>query len=226
STGALPACHISACGTRLSAPGTDYLPTTRELSLPALTHKLQHGRQSATLPSMRLFPSALLVGAVLCLVRLSAQASGLTLCSWNLKHLGWNNHKNLSAVAQIMARCDLVGLQEVMYPKHLEPLVQALDAQTGAKWKVTASHTVGGNGYREGYAFIWRVGKVDHAGGDVLYVNPDHEFLRQPFSAVFRATNGSVPAFIAATIHIQYGDGIRDRTPEIRALAKYWGWLG
>lgn len=28
------------------------------------------------------------------------------------------------------------------------------------------------------------------------------------------------------TVHIRFGDSRRDRTPEIRALADYWHWLG
>jgi endonuclease/exonuclease/phosphatase family metal-dependent hydrolase len=31
--------------------------------------------------------------------------------------------------------------------------------------------------------------------------------------------------FVAATVHILYGDGISDRTPEINELGSYWGWL-
>lgn len=174
---------------------------------------------------MKSWLSRTVIGTFLWFIALSAQA-GLVIGSWNMKHLGWNNHKNLPAVAQVMSRFDLVGLQEVMYPERLEPLVQALEAETGTQWKVTSSRAVGANGYKEGYAFIWRPEKVKHLGGDVLYIDPNHDFLRQPFSAVFEAIDGSVPAFIAATVHIKYGDNASDRTPEIRALAEYWQWLG
>lgn len=193
--------------------------------LPSLSQATTHrAYRIITALAASLKRTPLLLGLLLLCVSLQANA-GLRVGSWNLKHLGWNNHKNLPAVAQVMARFDLIGLQEVMYPEHLQPLLKALEAETGSDWNFSSSRTVGGNGYKEGYAFLWRPAVVTRIGHDVLFLDGDNDFLRQPYSVVFAAADGSVPEFVAATIHIKYGDNRADRTPEIRALADYWRWL-
>lgn len=167
----------------------------------------------------------LTLGAGLLLLALAANA-GLKVASWNMKHLGWNNQKNIPAVAQVLSRFDLIGLQEVMHPEELQPLLDALHEETGVDWQASSSRVIGNNSYKEGYAFVWRLDRVASQGGEVLYLDLDQAFMRQPYSALFAAKDGSVAPFIAATIHVKYGSSVKDRTPEVKALADYWQWLG
>ena len=153
----------------------------------------------------------------------TAQAS-IEVASWNVKHLGWNNGKNEEAVATVLRRFDLIALQEVMKPQAVKRLERRLESVTNEEWSSIASDTIGRGSYKEAYAFIWRDAEVSFEGGAVVYLDPGDVFAREPFSALF-ADRDDGQQFVYASVHILYGDGKADRTPEIRALADYWQWL-
>ena len=160
---------------------------------------------------------------VLALVVSTAHAS-IEVASWNVKHLGWNNGKDESAVATVLSRFDLIALQEVMKPQAIKRLERRLESVTNEGWSSLASDTIGRGSYKEAYAFIWRDAEVSFEGGAVVYLDPGDVFAREPFSALF-ADRDDGQRFVYASVHILYGDGKADRTPEIRALADYWQWL-
>ena len=164
-------------------------------------------------------------GTALLLLLASATASAeLRIASWNVEHLGWDNGKNYPAVARVASHFDLLALQEVMTPEAVDELERALESATQRAWGSLVSDAVG-DGYQERYAFIWREAEVAYVDGAVVYVDDRDAFAREPFSARFR-DRSSGEVFAAATVHILYGDGVADRTPEIRALRRYWSWLG
>lgn len=176
------------------------------------------GRQS-----LRSVTTQLIVWVLLAVASGSVQAD-LRLASWNIQHLGWDNDKSYEAVARISARFDFVAIQELMNADALGRLVDALERKTGEDWESLNSAPLGETSYREKSAFIWREDAVEYLGGALTYIDDRDRFAREPFSARFQVVESS-RTFVAATIHIVYGDTLSDRTPEIRALRHYWDWL-
>lgn len=148
----------------------------------------------------------------------------ITIGSWNLKHLGWNNGKRLDQVAQIAQGADLWALQEVMDAGAVTELERAFEKQTGESWSSMTSHEVGRSSYKESYAYLWRDSAVEYTKGAVVYLDPNDLFAREPYLAEFRDKDGG-DRIAMATVHIVYGDSRSDRTPEIRELASIWDWM-
>ncbi|MGV8842698.1 MAG: DNAse [Pseudomonas sp.] len=151
-------------------------------------------------------------------------AADLNLGSWNIKRLGHGGQQSFSAIASIANKLDFISIQEVMTEGGLNKLEIAIEKKSGESWSRMESHLVGSINYKEMYAFLWRDSAVDYTDGAVVYLDLGDKFIREPFSAKFRSKrDGSF--FVAATVHILYGKGISDRTPEIKELSEYWQWL-
>ncbi len=162
--------------------------------------------------------AALLISGFVC-------AADITVASWNIKRLGHGNQQSYPALAAVASKADLLAVQEVMTEAGIARLVTELEKHTGEDWGVLVSHAIGSSSYKEMYAFAWRESAVSYVDGAVVYLDREDRFIREPFSARFQSRrDGSQLAL--ATVHILYGDGIADRTPEIRELANYWEWLG
>jgi endonuclease/exonuclease/phosphatase family metal-dependent hydrolase len=155
----------------------------------------------------------------------TALAADIVVASWNMKRLGHGDQQSFGALAAIAAKADLVAAQEVMNARGLERLEKALEQHTGESWSTLASHLIGSKGYKEMYAFLWRDSTVEYVDGAVVYMDREDQFIREPFSARFASRKDGKP-FAVASVHILYGKGVSDRTPEIRALADYWVWMG
>ncbi|RKR02578.1 helix-hairpin-helix protein [Kushneria sinocarnis] len=151
-------------------------------------------------------------------------AADMTIGSWNLKHLGWDNGKDLSQVAQIAQGADLWALEEVMDSDAVTRLERQLEQQTGEQWNSMVSHEVGRSSYRESYAYLWRDSAVEYTKGAVVYMDPGDQFAREPYLAEFRDRDDGQTVAMAA-VHIVYGDSRADRTPEIRELSSIWQWM-
>lgn len=168
------------------------------------------------------------VGKLLMAIALLAMTlpsvAAMRLASFNVEHLGWNNDKDISAVARIIGQFDLVAIQEVMKSGAVDALERELEGQTGEGWSSMVSDAVGRSSYQEHYAFVWRDSGVSYEGGAASYLDPGDVFAREPLSAVFmdRETR---QAFALGTVHIIYGDDRSDRRPEVRALDDYVEWL-
>lgn len=170
---------------------------------------------------------ALLAALLSLFLAASLAHAGARIASWNLKHLGWQNQKDLDAVASVIQRFDLVAIQEVMKPAVARRLAGIVSDRSGEAWGVTVSHTVGDNSYKEGYAFLWRRSTVTNDGGTTLYLDPGNLFAREPLSSRFTVrVDGRPLRLVLATVHITYGDRKSDRSDEIQELDEYWQWLG
>ncbi|GAB3391895.1 endonuclease/exonuclease/phosphatase family protein [Azotobacter armeniacus] len=153
-----------------------------------------------------------------------ASASDIVVASWNIKRMGHGSQQSFPALATVASRADLLAVQEVMTEQGLNKLEVALEKQTGESWSTLKSHAIGSNSYKEMYAFVWRDKTVAYEDGAVVYMDRGNRFIREPFSARFKSMrDGSMLAL--GTVHILYGDGVEDRTPEIRELANYWTWM-
>ena len=154
----------------------------------------------------------------------SVAQADLRIASWNIQNLGWGEQKSYPALAGVAEAFDFIAIQELMNDEGAERLEAALEETTGEGWAIQHSHALGRDRYKEKYAFLWRESAVEYVDGAVVYLDTTDRFAREPYSARFRSRHTG-ETFIAATVHITYGDGIGDRTPEIEALAAYWDWL-
>ncbi|TQE99090.1 MAG: endonuclease/exonuclease/phosphatase [Spiribacter salinus] len=161
--------------------------------------------------------------AALLLVAAPAVAD-LRLASWNIRHLGWDNDKDMEAVASVAAGFDLIAIQELMDPAAVELLIGTLAETTGESWRALTSQAFGRSSYREHYTFVWRGSEVELTGRIGGYPDPGDRFAREPFAARFRDRDTG-EELLLATVHIVYGDTIRERALEITTLDDYWVWL-
>lgn len=162
---------------------------------------------------------------MLVLLLLPTQAlAGIVVGSFNVLHLGWSNGKNYEKLAHVAKHFDLLALQEVMTEEGLERLVNEMEAASGERWGVMASHAIGRGSYREMYAFVWRERAVEYAGGAVVYIDARDQFAREPFLAKFRSRHTG-QEIAMANIHVLYGNSVGDRLPEIQAMADIWDWM-
>ncbi len=151
-------------------------------------------------------------------------AADVSVASFNIKHYGWNNGKDVNAVASIISEFDLVAIQELMDENELTQLERLLEKKTNIEWHSMASHPIGRSRYKEQYGFIWN-DNIEYETGAVVYIDDRDIFEREPMSLQFKSkiTNTS---FVLASVHIVFGDSVSDREHEIKALSSYWDWLG
>lgn len=170
-----------------------------------------------------MFKRQILTFILLCCLA-PAAFSDILVASWNIKHLGYQNDKDINKVAHVIQHFDFVAIQELMNGEALVNLEAVLENATGEGWSSMASHALGRSTYREHAAFIWRDSAVEYDSGAVVFIDNRDVFAREPFSAKFRSQR-SGQTFAAGTVHITYGDNIGDRLPEVAALADYWEWM-
>jgi len=174
------------------------------------------------MPTVTLVRSLLLTATLLLSTLISA--ADINIGSWNIKRLGHGGQQSFPAIAAVANKLDFISIQEVMTEAGLDKLEIAVEKESGESWSRIESHLVGSRSYKEMYSFLWRDSAVDYIDGAVVYLDRGDNFIREPFSAKFQSKrNGSF--FVAATVHILYGKGISDRTPEIKELSEYWKWL-
>ena len=155
---------------------------------------------------------------------LYAHANDIIFASWNIQHLGHGHHKKYTGLAAIAGKVDLLAVQEVMTKQGLLRLKKAIEKHTDEQWSYLISRPVGSKDYKEMYAFVWRDSAVELVQGQQTYPDRGKRFIREPFSAQFRSKRDNSQLAVG-TVHILYGRSIKERTPEIQALAQYWRWM-
>lgn len=138
--------------------------------------------------------------------------------SWNLHRLG-QGHKNLDAVAEVMAAYDLVAIQELMTKDAAEALVDELP---GFAVLYTDSPRPLEGRYREYYAFFYRTERFEPVFNSYV-PDPDDRFVREPFVGCF-ATRGDDHDLCFVNVHIVFGDKVAQRKAEILALDDALRW--
>lgn len=149
----------------------------------------------------------------------------ITIATWNIQNMGWNNGKHFGKVGHIGASFDLLAVQEIMSEEGAEQLHRALEEESGETWDYLLSHLIGRGSYREAYGFFWRTRTVEYVDGAVVFLDSTDVFAREPMSARF-SSRLTGKTFAVGNIHVLYGNSVRDRLPEIEALADYWDWMG
>jgi endonuclease/exonuclease/phosphatase family metal-dependent hydrolase len=174
----------------------------------------------------------------------------LLVATWNLRAFGGLTDKwvaadddspkrdlaGLRAIGQIVARFDVVALQEVRGNlRALRHLLAWLN-RGGDTWGMLLTDvTKGSAGNDERMAFLFDTRRVTPSGlACELVVPPEwddieegafgRQFARTPYACSFR---GADDTFILVTLHVLYGRSPADRVGELRAIARWLAeWAG
>jgi Endonuclease/Exonuclease/phosphatase family len=170
--------------------------------------------------------------------------NNLLIGTWNIRHFGrvqgaWRseprvspkrNLQDMCAIAQLIARFDVVALVEV---KRDLTALRLLRDILGPRWAFIVSDvTEGKPGNSERLGYIFDTGRVRSSGLVGELVIPDeelkgagailrHQFVRTPYTVSFQARE---KAFTLVTLHVIYGS---KSTPEVRTpeIARFAQWL-
>jgi endonuclease/exonuclease/phosphatase family metal-dependent hydrolase len=146
-----------------------------------------------------------------------------TVATLNALRLGWNNNKDMLALACIVSHFDLVGLVEVYTPQGLIDLELELEALTSESWTFHISEYAVGDAYGvEYYAYIWRDAAVTMTGTVGFYDDPGDLIKREPYGANF--SMGAID-FTFVVFHLQYGNTITMRRLEAEQLLNVYDYF-
>lgn len=130
------------------------------------------------------------------------QEQSITIASWNLKNIGpskLNDPERIDVIVDILKNYDIIAIQEVK-DITLQLPQQLIDKMNmdGSNYNVVASDRVGRNVFEQ-YLFVYDDDKIDAIPSTEGYgIEPNDEFEREPYYAMFRAGNFD---FYLFTIH-------------------------
>lgn len=152
----------------------------------------------------------------------------ITIASWNLKNFGQtklNDQARIDVIISVLKKYDIVAIQEVQDVSLTLPteLINKINAN-GGNYKVVSSDRVGRT-RKEQYLFVYDDDLLDFVPDTTGYgIEPNDEFSREPFYAMFRAGNFD---FYLMAIHTDPDDvdveipalkdayvDLQDKTPE------------
>lgn len=136
----------------------------------------------------------------------------ITIASFNAMRLG-EKEKNYEVMAKVLSNFDLIGIEEVMHEKGLKKLKAYLNRLTGEKWEyIISENSVGSEGYREYYGYIYRKEKFQEVRKVGFYKEKnENEFMREPYGAYFKSGNFD---FVYVICHSIFGDKEKQRLIE------------
>ena len=128
----------------------------------------------------------------------------IIIASFNAMRLG-EKEKNYEIMAKVLSNFDLIGIEEVMHEKGLKKLKAHLIKLTGEKWEyIISENSVGSEGYREYYGYIYRKDKFQESRRIGFYKEKnENEFMREPYGAYFKSGNFD---FVYVICHSIFGD--------------------
>ncbi len=143
-----------------------------------------------------------------------------TVATLNALHLGWDNKKDMNALACVASHFDLVGLVEVDAEAGLQSLVLALTALTHESWSYHVSdRAVGHDSSTEFYGFVWRTNLVTMTASLGFFDDPNDVIKREPYGASFEM--GAFD-FSLVVFHERYGDTMAIRRAEAEHLIEVY----
>jgi len=131
----------------------------------------------------------------------------ITIASWNLKNFGQtklNDPARINVIISILEKYDIIAIQEVEDASLTLPalLIDKINSD-GKNYNVVSSNRVGRDG-KEQYLFVYNDDAIDFIPDATGYgIEPNDEFAREPFYAMFRAGNFD---FYLMTIHTDPDD--------------------
>ncbi len=132
----------------------------------------------------------------------------ITIASWNLKNFGQtklNDSARIDVIVSILKKYDIVAIQEVQDVSLALPAELIVRINTsGENYKVVSSERVGRGSRKEQYLFVCDDDVIDFISDTTGYgIEPNDEFSREPFYAMFKAGNFD---FYLMTIHTDPDD--------------------
>lgn len=131
----------------------------------------------------------------------------ITVASWNLKNFGQtklNDPDRIKVIISVLKKYDIIAIQEVQDASLTLPteLIKKIN-ETGENYNVVSSDRVGRT-KKEQYLFIYDDDIIDFLPNTTGYgIEPNDEFSREPFYAMFKAGNFD---FYLITIHTDPDD--------------------
>ncbi len=144
-------------------------------------------------------------------------ADSVRVASFNIRILSDKSRDDdeLSAIATVISRYDVIAIQEVRDETVMRRLVRVLRKQ-GHRYKYIISPPVGAH-VKERYVFLWHEDMASLVGSGTVYADTQDVFIREPYIATFKAGNFD---FTLITVHVLFGKSKAERRPEIVALAR------
>jgi len=131
----------------------------------------------------------------------------ITIASWNLKNFGQtklNDPARINVIISVLEKYDIIAIQEVEDASLTLPalLIDKINSD-GKNYNVVSSNRLGRDG-KEQYLFVYNDDVIDFIPDATGYgIEPNDEFAREPFYAMFRAGNFD---FYLMTIHTDPDD--------------------
>ena len=143
----------------------------------------------------------------------------LRIASWNIRILSDNSRDDveLQRICEIIIKYDFISIVELRDEKVLVRMVVML-AGMGRLYGYEVSVRVG-RGVKERYAYLYDINRVELIGSGKIWDDPEDHFIREPFSATFRA--GAFD-FTAIATHVIWGRRVGDRRAEIMWLSNVY----
>jgi len=141
----------------------------------------------------------------------------ITIASWNIFRFGktkLNDSEKISVIISVLKKYNIVAIQEVMDATLTLPdkLIEKMN-EGGGNYKVVDSDRVGRT-TEEQYIFVYDDDVIDFIPNTKGYgIEPNDEFSREPFYAMFRAGNFD---FYLMTIHTD-PDEVATEIPALKA---------
>ena len=141
------------------------------------------------------------------------------LAAWNIRIFSNNSRDDheLRRIANVLIDYDFIAIVELRDEEVLKR-TETILKRMGRDYDYLVSRPVGGK-VKERYAFLFDQMLVDVLDDGMVFPDPNDTFLREPYSASFRAGQFD---FTAITAHVIWGDSVLPRQREVRELANVY----
>ena len=156
----------------------------------------------------------------------TATRTTITIASWNIQVFGpakLADPARMDIIVKTLKRYDITAIQEVREAgQTLAPTLIGLMNADGSNYNYVISNRLGHSTQKEQYLYVYDDSVIDHVAGREGYgFEPNDEYSREPFYAMFKAgnfdfylmaihtspsnLNVSIPALDTTYEHLQYG---------------------
>ena len=145
--------------------------------------------------------------------------STIRLAAWNIRIFSDNSRDDaeLQLIANVLIDYDFIAVIELKDETVLRRTESVLELM-GRDYDYLVSRPVGGK-VKERYAFLFDQKLVNVLEDGKVFPDPDDAFLREPYSASFRAGQFD---FTTISAHVIWGDSVPPRQREVGELANVY----
>ena len=145
--------------------------------------------------------------------------STIRLAAWNIRIFSDNSRDDaeLQLIANVLIDYDFIAVIELKDETVLRRTESVLELM-GRDYDYLVSRPVGGK-VKERYAFLFDEKLVDVLEDGKVFPDPNDAFLREPYSASFRAGQFD---FTTISAHVIWGDSVPPRQREVGELANVY----